>query len=115
MMFFRFIFLKRQWQEDQSVLTSALEKFRNRANESLLLLLFPEGTILTQNTIGKALEFAKKRGLVRFSIDLPSMYVPNIWVQLANFAIIRPLPKIASYLALLDFLAYCDRFEMTEK
>ncbi|KAI9183717.1 hypothetical protein H9P43_004635 [Blastocladiella emersonii ATCC 22665] len=64
MMFFKFIFLKRDWSRDQHALHAAMRRLRGEpAADPKWLLVFPEGTILTENTLGKTRTFAAAAGL----------------------------------------------------
>jgi 1-acyl-sn-glycerol-3-phosphate acyltransferase len=63
MVFFEFIFLKRQWECDESTLIQNLKQTR-QDGFPLWLLIFPEGTNITPDTRQKSLLFAKKRDLL---------------------------------------------------
>jgi hypothetical protein len=62
MQYFRFVFLRRRWEEDEAILTRKLRYFRDAAKH-LQLLLFPEGTDLSADNQRRDAEFARKNGL----------------------------------------------------
>ncbi|XP_051507621.1 lysocardiolipin acyltransferase 1-like [Myxocyprinus asiaticus] len=64
-----FIFIHRRWDEDRSHMTNMLEYFCH-IREPVQLLLFPEGTDLTENTRAKSDEFAEKNGLPKYEYVL---------------------------------------------
>ncbi|KAG5519783.1 hypothetical protein PMAC_000056 [Pneumocystis sp. 'macacae'] len=59
---FGFIFLSRSWSKDRHKLENHLEHL-SLQNESMLLLLYPEGTNFSPNTKPKSVIYAKKKGL----------------------------------------------------
>ncbi|OLY85297.1 putative acyltransferase [Smittium mucronatum] len=59
MQYFDFIFLKRNWNKDKETLESHMAKI-NKSKYPTTLLLFPEGTTFTQNTLTKSLAYAAK-------------------------------------------------------
>lgn len=62
MRFFEFIFLARNWAIDKEVLSRNLK--RAKADDTpMWLLLFPEGTVLTEDTMSKSRSYCKKLGL----------------------------------------------------
>ncbi|CAJ0647932.1 9793_t:CDS:2 [Entrophospora sp. SA101] len=63
MQFFQFIFLKRNWAVDKGPLTKQMTRFA-RSNDPLWLLIFPEGTIVSEETRVTSKKFADKTGLV---------------------------------------------------
>ncbi|KAF8755880.1 Phosphate acyltransferase [Rhizoctonia solani] len=66
MQFFRFIFLARSWAHDKQRLTSHLTRLaRTAAGGQLpfLLLLFPEGTLVSPNTRPLSAKYAAKTGI----------------------------------------------------
>ncbi|KAJ1502343.1 hypothetical protein HMI54_007446 [Coelomomyces lativittatus] len=63
MIIFGFIFLTRNWKQDRPSFLNALLRFRSYVNDPFWLLIFPEGTLLTQNRIDANLEFSKKSGI----------------------------------------------------
>ncbi|KAB5582126.1 hypothetical protein PHYPO_G00183610 [Pangasianodon hypophthalmus] len=64
-----FIFIHRKWEEDQNHLTNMLEYFCD-IRQPLQLLLFPEGTDLTDNTRARSDEYAEKNGLPKYKYVL---------------------------------------------
>ncbi|XP_029568433.1 lysocardiolipin acyltransferase 1-like [Salmo trutta] len=64
-----FIFIKRQWEEDHSHMGNMLEYFCD-IREPLQLLLFPEGTDLTDYTRARSDDFAEMTDLPRFEYVL---------------------------------------------
>ncbi|KAI9136699.1 acyltransferase-domain-containing protein, partial [Paraphysoderma sedebokerense] len=72
MMFFEFIFLKRSWSLDKHNLINAMKRIcsKRQAKEPLWLLLFPEGTVWTEDTKAKSASFAKKNDLTQPSYTL---------------------------------------------
>lgn len=66
MQFFRFIFLARSWAHDKQALTSNLARLARTATETrlpFLLLLFPEGTLVSDQTRPLSAAFAAKSGI----------------------------------------------------
>ncbi|CCJ28918.1 unnamed protein product [Pneumocystis jirovecii] len=59
---FGFIFLSRSWSKDYHKLKNHLEHL-SLQNESMLLLLYPEGTNFSSNTKPQSLIYAKKKNL----------------------------------------------------
>lgn len=64
-----FIFIQRKWEEDRSHMANMLEYFCD-IREPLQLLLFPEGTDLTDNTRARSDVFAEKNGLPKYEYVL---------------------------------------------
>ncbi|XP_072533455.1 lysocardiolipin acyltransferase 1 [Salminus brasiliensis] len=64
-----FIFIQRKWEEDRSHMANMLEYFCD-IREPLQLLLFPEGTDLTDNTRARSDDFAEKNGLPKYEYVL---------------------------------------------
>ncbi|XP_076841771.1 lysocardiolipin acyltransferase 1 [Brachyhypopomus gauderio] len=64
-----FIFIQRKWEQDQSHMAEMLEYFCD-IREPLQLLLFPEGTDLTDNTRARSHKFAEENGLPRYEYVL---------------------------------------------
>ncbi|OMJ22518.1 putative acyltransferase [Smittium culicis] len=62
MQYFDFIFLKRNWNADKETLEAHMRKINN-CEFPTSLLLFPEGTTFTKNTLTKSLAFAAKSDL----------------------------------------------------
>ncbi|XP_065152057.1 lysocardiolipin acyltransferase 1 [Paramisgurnus dabryanus] len=64
-----FIFIQRRWEDDRSHMTNMLQYFCH-IKEPVQLLLFPEGTDLTDNTRAKSDEFAERNGLPNYKFVL---------------------------------------------
>ncbi|XP_063040604.1 lysocardiolipin acyltransferase 1 isoform X2 [Engraulis encrasicolus] len=64
-----FIFIQRRWEEDRSHMANMLRYFCN-IREPLQLLLFPEGTDLTDNTRARSDDFAEKNRLPKYEYVL---------------------------------------------
>ncbi|XP_028580306.2 lysocardiolipin acyltransferase 1 isoform X1 [Podarcis muralis] len=64
-----FIFIHRRWEEDKNHFANMLDYFCD-INEPLQLLIFPEGTDLTDNTKARSNEFAEKNGLQKYEYVL---------------------------------------------
>lgn len=64
-----FIFIHRKWEEDKSHFEAMLDYFCD-IKEPLQLLIFPEGTDLTENTKARSNEFAEKNSLEKFEYVL---------------------------------------------
>ncbi|XP_042593589.1 lysocardiolipin acyltransferase 1-like isoform X1 [Cyprinus carpio] len=64
-----FIFIRRRWEEDRSHMANMLQYFCH-IKEPLQLLLFPEGTDLTENTRARSDEFAEKNALPKYEYVL---------------------------------------------
>ncbi|CAL8296579.1 unnamed protein product [Arctogadus glacialis] len=64
-----FVFIQRRWEDDRKHMESMLGYFCD-IREPLQLLLFPEGTDLTENTRARSDEFAVKNGLPKFEYVL---------------------------------------------
>lgn len=60
--FYNFIFLARNWEEDQRTFKKHLGKL-NKPNEPMWLIIFPEGTNLSATTRDKSKKWAEKNGL----------------------------------------------------
>ena len=58
----RFIFLKRNWEQDRPRLAAHLKKL-TRGLDPMWLMLFPEGTNLAPSTREKSKEWAEKKGI----------------------------------------------------
>ncbi|BEJ18203.1 hypothetical protein CspHIS471_0704800 [Cutaneotrichosporon sp. HIS471] len=65
MQFFRFIFMHRSWAADREHLTHALTRLGKQAATSspLWLLIFPEGTIVSDNERTKSAKYAAREGI----------------------------------------------------
>lgn len=74
MQFFGFIFLERSWAADRLNLTSRLSALaahhmtttteRAEDDEPFALIIFPEGTLVSENTVPVSRKYAEKMGLV---------------------------------------------------
>ncbi|KAJ7340993.1 hypothetical protein JRQ81_004457 [Phrynocephalus forsythii] len=64
-----FIFIQRKWEEDRHHFENMLDYFCD-INEPLQLLIFPEGTDLTDNTKARSNAFAEKNGLQKYEYVL---------------------------------------------
>ncbi|KAF2687640.1 acyltransferase-domain-containing protein [Lentithecium fluviatile CBS 122367] len=60
--FYNFIFLSRNWEEDQRTFKKHLSQL-NKPNNPMWLIIFPEGTNLSQSTREKSKKWAEKNGL----------------------------------------------------
>jgi len=63
MQFFDFIFLSRKWAKDKIAMSSNLRRASKNVDQAMWLLLFPEGTVVSQNTMHNSKEYAEKNGL----------------------------------------------------
>jgi lysocardiolipin and lysophospholipid acyltransferase len=82
MKFFDFVFLHRQWARDQTIVTARIDRLKQgwELEEPVSILIFPEGTVVSENTRGKMRIFAEKMNIVsicgvRMHIGLPISYV----------------------------------------
>ncbi|XP_053568612.1 lysocardiolipin acyltransferase 1 [Bombina bombina] len=64
-----FIFIHRKWEADKNHFEDMLDYFCD-IKEPLQLLIFPEGTDLTENTKARSHEFAEKNGLQKYEYVL---------------------------------------------
>jgi 1-acyl-sn-glycerol-3-phosphate acyltransferase len=62
MQFFEFIFLKRSWNHDQQRLAEAFDSIA-KDRPALWLMIFPEGTLISDQTMEVNLQYAEKAGL----------------------------------------------------
>lgn len=62
MMFYQFIFLARSWAKDQARIRYRLQKLVAKRKEPMWLLIFPEGTNLSNNGRRRSAEWAAKSG-----------------------------------------------------
>ena len=60
--FYNFIFLARNWEEDQRTFKKHLGRL-NKPNDPMWLIIFPEGTNLSKTTREKSKKWAEKNGL----------------------------------------------------
>lgn len=70
MQFFDFIFLAQSWASDRVHLAahlSAIGRSAEREDKPLTLVLYPEGTLVSQDTRPKSKKYADKMGIVRIS------------------------------------------------
>ncbi len=70
---FEFIFVKRKWSFDRNVLLSAFAKIK-QLNLPFWLILFPEGTLVCDETKERSDKFATKQG---WPIDLKNVLYPK--------------------------------------
>ncbi|SPO30456.1 related to CST26 - protein required for incorporation of stearic acid into phosphatidylinositol [Ustilago trichophora] len=106
MQFYRFIFLARNWASDQAQLAKQLGEVasenhsQNSAStntaKKLLLLIFPEGTLVSNNTRPISAKFAEKMGIK----DLENVLLPR---STGLFFCLRTLAKEMDDLWLVDF------------
>ncbi|SPO31586.1 related to CST26 - protein required for incorporation of stearic acid into phosphatidylinositol [Ustilago trichophora] len=106
MQFYRFIFLARNWASDQAQLAKQLGEVasenhsQNSAStntaKKLLLLIFPEGTLVSNNTRPISAKFAEKMGIN----DLENVLLPR---STGLFFCLRTLAKEMDDLWLVDF------------
>ncbi|XP_036290754.1 lysocardiolipin acyltransferase 1 isoform X1 [Pipistrellus kuhlii] len=64
-----YIFIHRKWKDDKSHFEDILDYFCD-IREPLQLLIFPEGTDLTENSKARSNEFAEKNGLQKYEYVL---------------------------------------------
>lgn len=64
-----YIFIQRKWKDDKSHFEDMIDYFCN-IHEPLQLLIFPEGTDLTENSTARSNEFAEKNGLQKYEYVL---------------------------------------------
>ena len=62
MQFSKFIFLKRNWEQDKANLEAHMQKL-NVPDDPMWLLLFPEGTNLARDTRESSARWAQKNGI----------------------------------------------------
>lgn len=67
MQFFQYIFLKRNWATDKGPFSKTLSTLAT-SKEPLWLLIFPEGTVVSDVTRITSKKYADKVGLVCMSI-----------------------------------------------
>jgi 1-acyl-sn-glycerol-3-phosphate acyltransferase len=60
--FYNFIFLSRKWEDDQRTFKKHLGKL-NKPNDPMWLIIFPEGTNLSETTRERSKKWAEKNGL----------------------------------------------------
>jgi len=68
MQFFNFIFLERSWASDRQQLASQLSVLGKQAEQQdkpLSFIIYPEGTLISENTRPISKKFADKMGIVR--------------------------------------------------
>ncbi|KAJ3205749.1 hypothetical protein HDU82_004976 [Entophlyctis luteolus] len=61
MSFFSFVFLSRKWEKDEAILENRLSLIRDNSLGFYWLLIFPEGTIISPDTLKKSRIFYEKR------------------------------------------------------
>ncbi|XP_068420926.1 lysocardiolipin acyltransferase 1 isoform X10 [Eschrichtius robustus] len=64
-----YIFIHRKWKDDKSHFEDMIDYFCD-IHEPLQLLIFPEGTDLTENSTARSNEFAEKNGLQKYEYVL---------------------------------------------
>ncbi|XP_034515589.1 lysocardiolipin acyltransferase 1 isoform X6 [Ailuropoda melanoleuca] len=64
-----YIFIHRKWKDDQSHFEDIIDYFCD-IREPLQLLIFPEGTDLTENSKARSNDFAEKNGLQKYEYVL---------------------------------------------
>ncbi|TKY87527.1 hypothetical protein EX895_003541 [Sporisorium graminicola] len=109
MQFYRFIFLARNWASDQAQLTKQLGEVASQNHtpapgetpstntaKKLLLLIFPEGTLVSSQTRPISAKFAEKTGIK----DLENVLLPR---STGLFFCLRTLAKEMDDLWLVDF------------
>ncbi|KAG5455511.1 MAG: hypothetical protein BJ554DRAFT_5051 [Olpidium bornovanus] len=71
MHFFDFIFLSRKWEEDRGKIDASLGRVTGEEtkNEPMWLLIFPEGTVVSQSTRTRSREWAEKMNVVRAALS----------------------------------------------
>ncbi|GAA5849032.1 hypothetical protein JCM9279_004700 [Rhodotorula babjevae] len=97
---FGFAFLERKWAEDRAPFSAQLERIARETNrggvdEKMAFLLFPEGTIVTENTRGISKRFADKSGVA----DYKHLLVPR---STGLFFALRSLARSVPTLHLVD-------------
>ncbi|KIK04274.1 hypothetical protein K443DRAFT_93492 [Laccaria amethystina LaAM-08-1] len=76
MQFFKFIFLARSWASDRLQLASdlaSLAKAAEKEDRPLCFMLYPEGTLVSNDTRPRSKKFAEKMGIV----DLKNILLPR--------------------------------------
>ncbi|KAK7204754.1 acyltransferase-domain-containing protein [Myxozyma melibiosi] len=63
MQYFKFIFLSRKWEKDEGRMRTALTNIANEPDWPAWVLIFPEGTNITENTKKRSHEYAVKLDL----------------------------------------------------
>ncbi|KAI8929652.1 acyltransferase-domain-containing protein [Entophlyctis helioformis] len=86
MQFFEFLFLERKWLKDRKTLTQNLLRAKTD-NMPLWLLMFPEGTVITDDTQGKSRAFAKKNDI---SDDPKYVLIPKSTGLYNSLRILQP-------------------------
>lgn len=105
MQFYRFIFLARNWASDQKQLAKQLGEVASENHnpssssstaKKLLLMIFPEGTLVSRQTRPVSAKFAEKSGIK----DLENLLLPR---STGLFFCLRTLAKEMDDLWLVDF------------
>lgn len=106
MQFYRFIFLARNWASDQAQLAKQLGEVASQNHteagsstntaKKLLLLIFPEGTLVSKQTRPISAKFAEKMGIK----DMENLLLPR---STGLFFCLRTLAKEMDDLWLVDF------------
>ncbi|TIA89779.1 hypothetical protein E3P99_01925 [Wallemia hederae] len=87
MQFFNFIFLRRSWSTDNKVLTNQLQSI---SNDPFTLLLFPEGTTLSNESRPKSVKFTQKIG----TQDFKHLLYPRVTGLLHSLRSLSHNPKL---------------------
>lgn len=60
---FEFVFLRRKWEDDVKIMTKSLAVFTEKSSQPFWLVIFPEGTIIRDESRQKARQYAIKEKL----------------------------------------------------
>ncbi|RMZ92838.1 lysocardiolipin acyltransferase 1 [Brachionus plicatilis] len=60
-----FIFIKRKWTEDQNIFNKFIDYY-NKIEKKFMILIFPEGTNMSRDSIEKSNKFADEKNLPRY-------------------------------------------------
>jgi hypothetical protein len=107
MQFFDFIFLARSWASDRFHLASQLSALGNQAQQKqkpFWLVLYPEGTLVSENTRPVSKKFADKMGIVCRARKVPILFLTNSRRTCHIYCFLGQLDFITAYVLLL--LAY---------
>ncbi|KAI8833867.1 acyltransferase-domain-containing protein, partial [Chytriomyces cf. hyalinus JEL632] len=85
MHFFSFIFVARNWAKDEKILTDRCTHLTSRGG--YCLVLFPEGTIISPDTLAKSHAFSEKRGDVYRCARLLVPRYKALWVCLKQLCL----------------------------
>ncbi len=71
MMFFRWIFLSRRWQSDESRIADGMKRLSDPSRpHPMWLLIFPEGTNMSKRAMDVSVKWAEKTGLAPLDLTL---------------------------------------------